>query len=169
MSSRTYGARAKRIPGVPELVKSSLPEMSIRVVRSSRSASGCGARRSPPVAPGVRSCDLDDHHQQDHPGRGGRRRDRPDTTDGRRLPQCARAPVHPRLGTLIFERRDGRFVALDVKLSPIVTDDDVKHLVWRCDRLARDMLDAAVITTGTDAYRRPHDDIAVIPAALLGA
>lgn len=69
---------------------------------------------------------------------------------------------------LIVERRDKRCVALEVKLSPLVNDEDVKHLVWLRDRLGPDLLDAAVITTGTDAYRRPSDGIAVIPLALLG-
>ena len=49
----------------------------------------------------------------------------------------------------------------------IVGDDDVRQLRWLADRLGPDMLDAAVITTGTDAYRR-KDGIAVVPAALLG-
>lgn len=68
---------------------------------------------------------------------------------------------------LIVERRDGRCVALEVKLSPVVTDVDVRHLLWLRDKIGRDLLDAGVITTGTHAYRRP-DGIAVIPAALLG-
>ena len=46
-------------------------------------------------------------------------------------------------------------------------DRDVRHLRWLKDRLGDDLTDAAVITTGTAAYRRP-DGIAVIPAALLG-
>lgn len=68
---------------------------------------------------------------------------------------------------LIVERRDGRCLGIEVKLSPIVTDHDVRHLSWLRDRLGPDLLDAVVITTGTHAYRRP-DGIAVIPAALLG-
>ncbi|GAB7042074.1 MULTISPECIES: hypothetical protein [Catenuloplanes] len=59
-------------------------------------------------------------------------------------------------------------VALEVKLASDVSDEDVKHLRWLRDRLGPDLLDAAVITTGPDAYRRA-DGIAVIPAALLGA
>lgn len=39
--------------------------------------------------------------------------------------------------------------------------------VWLRNHLGPDLLDAAVITTGTHAYRR-GDGIAVIPAALLG-
>jgi len=68
---------------------------------------------------------------------------------------------------LIVERRDGRCLGVEVKLSPIVTDHDVRHLVWLTSRLGPELLDAVVITTGTHAYRRP-DGIAVIPAALLG-
>jgi uncharacterized protein len=68
---------------------------------------------------------------------------------------------------LIVERRDGRCVGIEVKLSPIVTDDDVRHLVWLRDRIGPELLDAVVITTGKYAYRRP-DGVAVIPAALLG-
>ena len=68
---------------------------------------------------------------------------------------------------LIVERRDGRCVGLAVKLSPIVNDDDVRHLIWLRDRIGSHMLDMAIITTGEHAYRRP-DGVAVIPAALLG-
>ncbi|MCU0648302.1 MAG: DUF4143 domain-containing protein [Gemmatimonadaceae bacterium] len=69
---------------------------------------------------------------------------------------------------LIVQRSDHRVVALEVKLSPVVADDDVKHLLWLREVLQEDLLDAAVITTGTQAYRR-RDGIAVIPAALLAA
>ena len=68
---------------------------------------------------------------------------------------------------LIVERDDGRVVALEVKLARTITDHDVRHLHWLKERLGTDLLDAAVITTGPDAYRR-RDGIAVLPAALLG-
>lgn len=68
---------------------------------------------------------------------------------------------------LIVTRDDGRLLALEVKLAPVVDDCDVKHLRWLRDRVGPDLLDAAVITTGPGAYRR-QDGIAVIPAALLG-
>jgi predicted AAA+ superfamily ATPase len=68
---------------------------------------------------------------------------------------------------LIVQRADQRIVALEVKLAPVVHDDDVAHLKWLQWQLGDDLLDAAVITTGADAYRRT-DGIAVIPAALLG-
>lgn len=67
---------------------------------------------------------------------------------------------------LIVER--GRAVlALEVKLGHTPTDRDVRHLLWLRQELGDDLSDAAVITTGQTAYRRP-DGIAVIPAALLG-
>jgi hypothetical protein len=68
---------------------------------------------------------------------------------------------------IIVERRDGRVVAIEVKLTGAVTDDDVKHLRWVQERLGRDLLDAIVVTTGPAAYRRP-DGIGVVPACLLG-
>ena len=67
---------------------------------------------------------------------------------------------------LIVERADGRVVALEVKLSALIDDDDVRHLHWLSGQLGSDLLDAAVITTGPEAYRR-RDGIGVIPAALL--
>ena len=67
---------------------------------------------------------------------------------------------------LIVER--GRqILALEVKLGQVVDDRDVRHLIWLRNELGDDLTDAAVITTGQAAYRRP-DGIAVIPAALLG-
>ena len=67
---------------------------------------------------------------------------------------------------LIVERADGRVVALEVKLSALIDDSDVRHLHWLAGRIGPDLLDAAVITTGREAYRR-RDGMGVIPAALL--
>jgi hypothetical protein len=69
---------------------------------------------------------------------------------------------------LIVERADQRVVAIEVKLGGNVDGDDVKHLLWLRERLGEDLLDAVLIHTGPQAYRRP-DGIAVIPLALLGA
>lgn len=69
---------------------------------------------------------------------------------------------------MIVERGDGRVVAIEVKLTRDATDDDVKHLRWLCREIGEELLDAAVITPGQFAYRRPSDGIAVIPAAMLG-
>lgn len=68
---------------------------------------------------------------------------------------------------LIVERADGRVLAIEVKLARNVSDDDLRHLRWLAERLGDELLDAVVITTGPQAYRRP-DGIAVVPAALLG-
>ena len=67
---------------------------------------------------------------------------------------------------LVISRRDGRFVAAEVKLSSTIDDRDVRHLRWIQDRLGPQVLDAIVLTIGPDAYRRP-DGIAVVPLALL--
>jgi hypothetical protein len=68
---------------------------------------------------------------------------------------------------LIVERGDHRVLAIEVKLAHTIRDDDVRHLRWLRDQLGDGVLDAIVVTTGTDAYRRP-DGIGVVPAALLG-
>lgn len=67
---------------------------------------------------------------------------------------------------LIVERADGRVGALEVKLTRVVSTQDVRHLTWLRDRIDPELLDSAVTTTGTDAYRRT-DGIAVIPALLI--
>ena len=69
---------------------------------------------------------------------------------------------------LIVERADQRVLAIEVKLSGAVDDDDVKHLAWLKEQIGDELLDAVVIHTGPQAYRR-RDGIAVVPAALLGA
>ena len=68
---------------------------------------------------------------------------------------------------MIVGRADGRVLAIEVKIAPSVSDDDVRHLRWLGERYGDDLLDAVVITAGRDAYRR-RDGVAVIPAALLG-
>jgi predicted AAA+ superfamily ATPase len=69
---------------------------------------------------------------------------------------------------LIVERADQRVVAIEVKLGNAVEDRDVKHLLWLREQIGDDLIDAVVIHTGPQAYRR-KDGVAVIPAALLGA
>jgi predicted AAA+ superfamily ATPase len=68
---------------------------------------------------------------------------------------------------LIVERADRRVVAIEVKLARTVGDDDVRHLHWLAAQLGDTLLDAVVVTTGSDAYRR-RDGVGVVPAALLG-
>jgi uncharacterized protein len=68
---------------------------------------------------------------------------------------------------LVVERGDGRVVAIEVKLRPVPSDKDLAHLKWLREQLGDDLLDAVVVTTGREAYRRAEDGIAVVPAALL--
>lgn len=67
----------------------------------------------------------------------------------------------------IVERDDHRVVAFEVKLAHDILDRDVAHLTWLRERIGDDLLDAIVISTGKEAYRR-RDGIGVVPAALLG-
>ncbi len=68
---------------------------------------------------------------------------------------------------LIVERGDGRIIPIEVKLRSTASDHDVGHLHWLREQLGSDLLDAVVITSGTEEHRRP-DGVAVVPAALLG-
>ena len=68
---------------------------------------------------------------------------------------------------LIVERGDGRVLAIEVKLRPVPSEKDVAHLRWLREQIGADLLDAVVVTTGPQAYRRAEDGIAVVPAALL--
>lgn len=68
---------------------------------------------------------------------------------------------------LILESEQGRILGIEVKLSPVVTDDDVKHLLWLKEKAKTEVSDLVIITTGNSAYRRT-DGVAVVPLALLG-
>ena len=67
----------------------------------------------------------------------------------------------------IVSARGGRVVAIEVKLSQTVNDSDLRHLHWLRAEIGDELADAAVLTTGSEAYRRA-DGIAVVPVALLG-
>jgi predicted AAA+ superfamily ATPase len=62
---------------------------------------------------------------------------------------------------------DGGIVAVEVKLAATANADDTRHLAWLKSRIGDQLMDAVLVTTGTEAYRR-RDGIAVVPAALLG-
>jgi predicted AAA+ superfamily ATPase len=68
---------------------------------------------------------------------------------------------------LIAERDDGLVLAIEVKLARTVDANDVKHLLWLRDIIGDQLIDAVVLTTGPQAYRRP-DGVAVVPLGLLG-
>ena len=67
---------------------------------------------------------------------------------------------------LIVERGDQKVLAIEVKLSATVDDHDVRHLHWLKAQLGDDLLDAIVVSTGAQAYRRA-DGVGVVPASLL--
>jgi len=67
----------------------------------------------------------------------------------------------------IVNRGIQRTVAIEVKLTASVDEQDVAQLVWLRKKLGESLTDAIVITTGKYAYRRP-DGIGVVPLALLG-
>jgi hypothetical protein len=68
---------------------------------------------------------------------------------------------------LIVVRRDGRVLAIEVKLATLPDDHDVRHLHWLASQIGADLVDSIVVTAGAHAYRRP-DGIGVVPLALLG-
>jgi predicted AAA+ superfamily ATPase len=68
---------------------------------------------------------------------------------------------------LVLVRDDGKVLAVEVKLAATVEDGDIAHLRWLADHLRVDLLDAVIINTGPNAYRR-SDGIGVVPLALLG-
>lgn len=68
---------------------------------------------------------------------------------------------------LIVQRDDDRVLAVEVKLTAVPRDRDLRHLHWLKDAIGDDLLDAIVITTGSAAYRR-EDGVGVVPLALLG-
>lgn len=67
----------------------------------------------------------------------------------------------------IVETADRGVLAIETKMSAVITRSDTKHLRWMRDQLGVRLLDAMVISTGSDAYR-DADGIAVVPLALLG-
>ena len=68
---------------------------------------------------------------------------------------------------LILETEDGKIIGIEVKLSPTVEDEDVKHLLWLRENAKTEVIDLIVVTTGDTAFRRA-DGVAVVPLALLG-
>jgi predicted AAA+ superfamily ATPase len=65
-------------------------------------------------------------------------------------------------------QRGRKIVAVEVKLSPVVENADIRHLLWLRELLGERLADAVVVYSGNLAYRRT-DGIAVVPATLLGA
>jgi len=72
-----------------------------------------------------------------------------------------------RVVDLIVEGDGLRVLGIEVKLGRTVSDADVRHLLWLRQQIGDALLDAMVLTTGGEAYRRA-DGIAVVSLALLG-
>ena len=68
---------------------------------------------------------------------------------------------------LIVEGPDGRVLAIEVKLSRVVSDKDVRHLLWLRRQLGERLTEMVVVTTGQHAFRRA-DGVVVLPLALRG-
>ncbi len=68
---------------------------------------------------------------------------------------------------VVTGRGERATVALEVKVSPKVTPEDVRHLHWLKAQMGDQLTDMVLVTTGRYAYRRP-DGVAVVPLALLG-
>ncbi len=67
---------------------------------------------------------------------------------------------------LVVVRDDGKVLAIEVKLSTTVDDRDTTHLHWLAGHLGDVLLDAIIVNTGPNAYRRP-DGIGVVPLGLI--
>ena len=73
----------------------------------------------------------------------------------------------------VIERDDGRWIAVEVKLSPApdVVDKAAKSLLRLRNKVARTRVEELaalmVVTSTSPAYRRP-DDVQVVPITALG-
>ena len=67
---------------------------------------------------------------------------------------------------LIVQGPEGEVLGIEVKLAPVITDTDVRHLLWLRDKMPDSVTNLVVITTGTQAYRRA-DGVLVLPLSLL--
>ena len=61
----------------------------------------------------------------------------------------------------------GDVIAIEVKLSPLIKDKEVDHLLWLKGILGEKLKEMIIVTTGDTAYRR-KDGVAVIPLAMIG-
>ncbi|MDR1767948.1 MAG: ATP-binding protein [Propionibacteriaceae bacterium] len=68
---------------------------------------------------------------------------------------------------MIVERKDGKVLAVEVKLATVVRPADVKSLNWLEEQLPDTVVGKLILNTGQLAYRRP-DGVAVVPLAMLG-
>ncbi|ERT66333.1 hypothetical protein HMPREF0742_00986 [Rothia aeria F0184] len=67
---------------------------------------------------------------------------------------------------LIVQGPEGEVLGIEVKLAPVITDTDVRHLLWLRDKMPDSVTNLVVITTGAQVYRRA-DGVLVLPLSLL--
>ena len=67
---------------------------------------------------------------------------------------------------LIVQGSEGEVLGIEVKLAPVITDTDVRHLLWLRDKMPDSVTNLVVITTGTQVYRRT-DGVLVLPLSML--
>ncbi len=68
---------------------------------------------------------------------------------------------------LLIEDTNKNIVGIDVKFSPAVKHDDVRHLVWLRDQLGSRWSGGVVVHAGAHLYQR-SDGIWVVPLAAFG-
>lgn len=67
---------------------------------------------------------------------------------------------------LIVQRTDGKILAIETKLSEVVSPADFKHLHWLSDQLGDELVGKVLIYAGKEAYTA--QGVSVVPLALLG-
>lgn len=67
---------------------------------------------------------------------------------------------------LIVQRPDGKVLAIETKLSEVVSPTDFKHLHWLSDQLGNELVGKVLIYAGKEAYTA--QGVSVVPLALLG-
>ncbi|MCQ9343492.1 ATP-binding protein [Corynebacterium kozikiae] len=67
---------------------------------------------------------------------------------------------------VVVEDENQRIVGIEVKVSPVVKDDDVKHLLWLKETIGPKFAAGVVVHAGKQLYRRA-DGIWVVPLAAL--
>lgn len=68
---------------------------------------------------------------------------------------------------LIVQRRDGKILAIEIKLSQSVTAEDFKQLHWLGDQIGEQLIGKVVIYAGKEAFQT--QGVSVVPLALLGS
>lgn len=68
---------------------------------------------------------------------------------------------------MVVENYTKQIIGIEVKVSPVVRDDDVRHLLWLQEIMGEKFAGGIVVHAGRALYQRP-DGIWVVPLACLG-